>query len=117
MRQDNGSNSTQSTLKAPVGRVSQKGTTLGTDGGQNLLYAMCSHKDQESSSDIVTGRLKVFSIDTYALYDSGANLSFAKPYIDVKFEIDQEQLLEPSNISTPIGESVLAKSVYRNCTI
>ncbi|KAK4706804.1 hypothetical protein R3W88_033636 [Solanum pinnatisectum] len=41
---------------------------------KNCFYALQSRGDQESSSDVVTGILQVFSIDVYALLDPGATL-------------------------------------------
>ncbi|KAH0671214.1 hypothetical protein KY285_025427 [Solanum tuberosum] len=35
----------------------------------------------------------------------------------MRFDIIPEQLLEPFNISTPVGESILAERVYHHCTI
>ena len=61
--------------------------------------------------------LKVFSIDVYALLDPGANLSFFTPLVAKKFDILPDILHEPFIVSTPMGESVIAKMVYRNCPI
>ena len=33
------------------------------------------------------------------------------------FDVSPEVLIEPFSISTPVGESVITKSVYRNCPI
>ena len=84
---------------------------------QNRFYALQSRGDQESSPDVVTGMLKVFSIDVYALLDPDATLSFVTPFVAMKFEILPEVLLEPFSVSTPIVESVVAKKVYRSCPI
>ena len=44
-----------------------------------LFYSLRFRGDQETSRDVVTGMLKVLSIDVYALLDIGATLSFATP--------------------------------------
>lgn len=44
------------------------------------------------------------------LLDPGASLSFVTPYVVVKFGICLEHHLEPFNVSTPLGESIFAKS-------
>lgn len=53
----------------------------------------------------------------YALLDPGASLSFLPPYVPMKFDISHKQLLDPFNVSTLIGDSILSKNVYRNCII
>ena len=61
--------------------------------------------------------LKVFSIDVYVLLDPGATLSFVTPLIAKKFDTLPDNLSELFIVSTPVGESVIAKWVYRNCPI
>ena len=62
---------------------------------KNHFNAHRSRGEQETSPDVVTGILKVLSIYVYALLDPVATLS----------------------IVTPVGESVVAKRVYKNCPI
>ena len=80
---------------------------------KNHFYALRSRGEQETSPDMVTGMLKVFSFDVYALLDPGATLSFMTPLVAKKFDI----LHEPFIVSTPVGESVVGKRVHRNCPI
>ena len=61
--------------------------------------------------------LKVFSIDVYVLLDPGATLSVVTPLVTKKFDILPDILHEPFIVSTPMGESVIAKRVYRYCPI
>ena len=84
---------------------------------KNLFYALCSRREQETSPDVVTGMLKVFCIDVYALLDPDATLSFVTPLVAKKFNILPDILNEPFMVSTSVGESVDAKIVYRNCPI
>ena len=65
----------------------------------------------------MTGMLKVFSLNLYALLDPGATLSFVTPLVAKKFDISPDILHEPFTVSTPVGESIVAKRVYRNCPI
>ena len=44
-------------------------------------------------------------------------MSFVTPYVDMNFEISPEQLSEPFSVSTPVGESILAEIVYRDCPV
>ena len=57
----------------------------------------------------MTGMLKVFSIDVYVLLDPGATLSFLNPLVAKNFDIFPDILHEPFIVSTPVGESVVAK--------
>ena len=41
---------------------------------KNHFYALQSCSDQESSTEVVTGMLKLFSFNVYALLDPGAIL-------------------------------------------
>ena len=61
--------------------------------------------------------LKVFSIDVYALHYPNATLSFVTPLVAKMFDILPVILHEPFIVSTPMGESFIAKRVYRNCPI
>uniref|UniRef100_M1DLS0 Zinc knuckle family protein n=1 Tax=Solanum tuberosum TaxID=4113 RepID=M1DLS0_SOLTU len=63
------------TSAAPTGRPTQQGNQSGTGGGQrqNKLYALQACQDQEDSPDVVTGMLRVFDVDVYALLDLGDN--------------------------------------------
>ena len=48
------------------------------------------------------------------MLDLGATLSFVTPYIAVQFSVSLEILLEHFLVSTPIGEPIIARLVYRN---
>ncbi|XP_049364054.1 uncharacterized protein LOC125828771 [Solanum verrucosum] len=94
------------------GREYKQAPPSGSDSNaqkQNRSYALQSQGDQESSPDVVTGMLKVFCNDVYALLDPGANLSFVTPFVAMKFEIFPDVLVEPFLVSTPVGDSVVAK--------
>ena len=51
------------------------------------------------------------------LLDTGATLSFVIPLVAKKFDILFDILHDPFIVSTPVGESVVAERVYRNCPI
>ncbi|KAH0680946.1 hypothetical protein KY285_021901 [Solanum tuberosum] len=84
---------------------------------KNRFYALQSRGDQESSPDVVTGMLQVFSINVYALLDPGATLFFVTPFVAMKLEMLPDVLEKPFLVSTPVGDSVVAKRVYRGCPI
>ena len=52
---------------------------------KNRLYALRSRGEQETSPDVVTGMMKVFSIDVYSCLAPGATLSFVTLLVDKKF--------------------------------
>lgn len=60
-----------------------------------------------------------FQFDVYALLDLGARytLSFVTSYVTMKFECQSRNTLETFSVSTSIGESIVAKQVYRMCLI
>ena len=51
------------------------------------------------------------------LLDRGDTLYFFTPLVAKKFDIFPDILNEPFMVSTPVGESIVAKRVYRNCHI
>jgi len=59
----------------------------------------------------------VFSYDVYALIDPGSTLSYVTPFVANKFGIEPELISKPLAVSTPIGDSVIARRVYRGCTV
>ena len=67
---------------------------------------------------MVKGTLSIFShIVVYALIDPGSTLSYVTPLIAGKFKRTPELLVKSFNVSTPIGESIIARRVYRNCIV
>ncbi|XP_070054493.1 uncharacterized protein [Nicotiana tomentosiformis] len=93
------------------GHSAAKSSNVG--GGRNCLYALAGHQDIEARGDVVTGTLTVFTFDVYALMDPGSSLSYVTPYIAKKFRIEPEKLCEPFEVSTLVGESVIARCIYR----
>ena len=61
--------------------------------------------------------LRVFDLHVYAFSDPGATLSFVTPYIVVQFTVCPETLSEPFSVSTPVGDPVIARRIYRNCHV
>ncbi|KAH0679031.1 hypothetical protein KY284_020116 [Solanum tuberosum] len=107
------SNRAQASSVSPLDRMAPRGATSSTGGGANRLYAITSSHEQENSPNVVTGMIKVFVFDVYALLDPGASLSFVTHYVADKFDILPERLC----VSTPVGESILAERVYRDCPV
>ncbi|XP_070019480.1 uncharacterized protein [Nicotiana sylvestris] len=86
-------------------------------GGRNRLYALAYCQDTEACEDVVIGMLTIFTFDVYALIDLGSTLSYVTPYIAKKFGIEPERLCEPFEVSTPVGELVIARCIYRGCPV
>ncbi|XP_070009788.1 uncharacterized protein [Nicotiana sylvestris] len=61
--------------------------------------------------------LTICSHDVYPLIDPGSTLSCITPFIARKFGMVPEILSDPFAVSTPVGESIIARRVYRGCTV
>ena len=75
----------------------QQGNSSSIGGGQrqNRLFALHALQDQEGSSDVATGMLRVFNLDVYSQLVQGDTFSFITPYIAVQFTVSPETLSEP----------------------
>ncbi|XP_060172736.1 uncharacterized protein LOC132603619 [Lycium barbarum] len=103
-------------VPAPAGRGRGRGSASGSSGPSNRIYALASRQDQEASPNVVTGILLVFSRDVYALIDPGSTLSFISPLIADTIGIESEPI-EPFEVATPVGDSVIASQIYRDCSV
>lgn len=81
------------------------------------MYALAGRQDSEASPDVVTGTLAVFSHSVYALIDPRSTLSYVTPFVAKKFRVEPELLREPFAISTPVGDSIIARRVYYDCVV
>ncbi|XP_070055326.1 uncharacterized protein [Nicotiana tomentosiformis] len=125
MVQPTGSVSGSSSSVRPPTRGFQQSTCCGRGRGavpsssdtQNRMYALAGRQDIESSPDVVKGILSVFSYDVYALIDPGSTLSYVTPFVANKFGIEPELINKPLAVSTPIGDSVISRRIYRGCTM
>ena len=108
----------------PMVRGQEKGSTQAKTSDpsfdapkRNHFYALRSRDNQEESPDVVSGILKVFSIDLYAFIDLGSTLSFVTPLATKNFDILPDVLIEPFSVTNPVGDSVVAKRVFMSCPI
>ncbi|XP_075103331.1 uncharacterized protein LOC142177978 [Nicotiana tabacum] len=104
-------------MQTSAGRGRGRFGTSGSGGQQNRIYALSSRQDLESSPNVVTGILSVFSIDMYVLIDPGSTLSYISPFVASKWDRDPELLHKSFEVSTPMGESVVVRRVYRSCDL
>ena len=84
---------------------------------KNRFYALRSRGEQESSPDVLTSMLLVFSIDVYALLYPGAKFCFITPLISWNFDVFPNILNEPFMITTAVDELVVSNKVHRNFPI
>ena len=110
-------NRVQSSSDSPPYRAAPRGATSGTSGGTHRLYATTSRQEQENSPDVITGMIEVITFDVYAFLEPGESLSFVTLYVANLSKILREKLCEPFCVSTPLGESIQAERVYRDCPI
>ncbi|XP_069148008.1 uncharacterized protein [Solanum lycopersicum] len=108
----------------PNVRSKEKGSVKAQSSGstfyspkKNRFYDLHSRGEQEESPDVVTGMLQIFSIDVYALLDSRATLSFVTPLVAKRFDFLPDILIEPFSVTTSVGDSVVARRVFRSCPI
>ncbi|XP_070039101.1 uncharacterized protein [Nicotiana tomentosiformis] len=99
------------------GRGRGGGDTSGSSGGQNCFYALIGRQDSEASPDVVTGILTIHSHAIYALMDLGSTFSYITPFIAGKLDMRSELLPQPVEVSTLVGDSIIANHVYRDCTV
>ncbi|MDV3185344.1 MAG: hypothetical protein Q8842_03310, partial [Candidatus Phytoplasma australasiaticum] len=85
--------------------------------GRNRLYSLTNWKEAKASPDVITGILRIFSRDVYVSLDPGSALSYVTSYVADGFGFDPKVIVEPFSNSTPLGDSVVAKRVYRNCVM
>ena len=74
-------------LKSQDKGSSQAQASGSSDSPKNRFYALRSRGEQETSPDVVTSMLKVFSLDVYALLDPDTTLSFVALLVAKKFDI------------------------------
>lgn len=53
------------------------------------------------------------SRDVYVLLDLESTLSYVTPYMAVGFGFEPEVIAEPFLVSTPVGDSVVARWIYK----
>ncbi|XP_060198164.1 uncharacterized protein LOC132627085 isoform X1 [Lycium barbarum] len=103
-------------MPAQAGRGRGRGSGSGSSGPSIRIYALASRQDQEASPNVVTGTLLVFSRSVYALIDPGSTLSYIAPLVANEIGIESESI-EPFEVATPVGGSVIARQVYRDCSV
>ena len=78
------------------------------------MHSLGDQQISEASLNMDTCTMSIFSHIVYALIDSGSTLSYDTPLIAGKFKRTPELLVKPFEVSISIGESIIARRVYRN---
>ncbi|MCF7184024.1 hypothetical protein L3H42_11035, partial [Corynebacterium sp. MC-13] len=99
-----------------AGRGRGRGGVSGSSGPSNRIYALATRQDQEASPNVITGTLLVCSRAMYVLIDPGSTLSFISPLVACTIAIESEPI-EPYQVATPVGESIVVSKVYKNCPV
>ncbi|XP_070046844.1 uncharacterized protein [Nicotiana tomentosiformis] len=103
--------------QSSAGRGQRRGRASSSCGNQNRSYALAGRQDQESSPDVVTSMLTICSLNAYTLIEPGSTLLCITPFVTGKFGIVPEILSDPFAVSIPVGESIIARRVYRGSTV
>ena len=69
----------------------------------------------EVSLDVVIVILSIFSHNVYALIDPGSTLSYITPLVAGRLKRTPKLLNKPFEVSTPIGEYIVARRIYYDC--
>ena len=87
------------------------------DPWRNKFYALKSRSEQEISLDVVTCMLQDLSINVYALFDAGGTHCLVRHLVARKFDILYDIFIESFSVCTPMGDTVIARRVYRKYPI
>lgn len=75
---------------------------------------MHARQEVEETPDNVIGTLKVYDFDVYALLDMGDILTFVTPFLANRFNLCPEVYVEPFEVCTPVGKSIIVRRAHRN---
>lgn len=76
---------------------------------QNCIYVLSGRQNLDSSPDVVTYILSIFSLSMYALIDPGSNLSYISPFVASKYGKKPELLCQPLEVSMRVGEPMVVR--------
>ncbi|XP_047260772.1 uncharacterized protein LOC124894066 [Capsicum annuum] len=101
----------------PIGRGRGIRGAASSSVAPNRTYALGTRQNLEASPDVVIGTLSIFSHKAYALIDPGSTLSYITPLVAGKLGRTPNLLNQPLAVSTPTGESIIARRVYCDCIV
>ncbi|XP_038975659.1 uncharacterized protein LOC120106585 [Phoenix dactylifera] len=82
----------------------------------NLRAFVLTRQDASASDQVVTGTLPVNLIDASILFDSGSTHSFVSVSFSKQLHCTSEKI-EPLHVATPLQETVIVDTKYKNCII
>ncbi|XP_070028685.1 uncharacterized protein [Nicotiana sylvestris] len=110
-------NFNQASIQSTALTQATRNTSGATSIGNRVRGAGDRTTDAQASNVVVTGILSVCSFDALALIDPGSTHSYVSSYFSLRFSRQPEPLNDPFLVATHVGESLLAKYVYRACQI
>lgn len=96
-----------SSTPTPKGAPSSFGTR------RNHLCALTTQQKSKASPDVMTGTLKLFSLDVYYLLNLVSFLSYVIPFMALHFGFGPKCVSNLFSISTSVGNSIIARRVYK----
>ncbi|CAN1148539.1 hypothetical protein LINPERHAP2_LOCUS16539 [Linum perenne] len=85
-------------------------------GGQHRLFAV-QREEANAAPDVVTGMITIFGQPAFALMDSGSTHSFISSTFAHKLGIEPTPLGQNLGVRTPVGDTLIADSVFQSCVI
>ncbi|XP_057416627.1 uncharacterized protein LOC130711144 [Lotus japonicus] len=124
------SSHTSATSVRPSGSASGRGSGVSQQGGrgtggrgqgqagrgQARVFAL-TRQDAQASNAVVTGTLSVCSQDARVLFDPGATHFFVSVWFASQIGKCSCPLKDTLVVATPLGENLLADSIYPSCEV
>ncbi|XP_070056947.1 uncharacterized protein [Nicotiana tomentosiformis] len=93
----------------------QAGRGHPSGGGQAHSYAFPGRTEVVASDAVIIGIVLVCHTDASVLFDLGSTYSYVSSYFASYLDMSSNSLDTPIYVSSPIGDSLVADSVYRSC--
>ena len=84
--------------------------------GQARVFAL-TEQEAATAPDVIRGNILLYDLTVCALIDPGAMHSFISTAIASRLPFIPGMLSNNLIVSTPVGKSVIVRTVYRDCTI
>ncbi|XP_022855167.1 uncharacterized protein LOC111376436 [Olea europaea var. sylvestris] len=105
---------------AARGSASRQGVQAGRSRTQGKVFTM-TQQEAEESPDVVVGMLSIFGRNACSLIDLGATYSFISHTLASTLASYANQMSESLDnelvVMTPVGDSLLADRIYKDCGI
>ena len=84
--------------------------------GQAWVFAM-TRQEAATAPNVITGTILLYDTTVYVLIDPGSTHSFISPATASHLHHSPGVLGKDLVVSTPLGECVIVRTVYRDCAI